>query len=178
MTAWMRGSLSGVADSEVVADAGVVAGQQVLPLIDHLARRGRRAADSTAASCLRPRHLIAIKVLGDHGPMTQHALGEALSLDPSNVVGLLNELEERGLIERRRDPADRRRHIVSLSSSGEGQLVLSESQIGHIEANLLKALSPAERAMLYDLLVRAVGGVMAEPCASNPCAGNPCMEDC
>jgi DNA-binding MarR family transcriptional regulator len=163
----MRGTLSGVADSEVMA------GQQILPLIDHLARLGRRAADSVSSGCLRPRHLIAIKVLGDHGPMTQHALGEALSLDPSNVVGVLNELEERGLIERRRDPADRRRHIVSLSSAGEGELALSESQIGHIEANLLKALSPAERATLYDLLVRAVGGVMAEPCTSNPC-----IEDC
>jgi DNA-binding MarR family transcriptional regulator len=165
----MRGTLSGVADSEVVA------GQQILPLIDHLARLGRRAADSTASSCLRPRHLIAIKVLGDHGPMTQHALGEALSLDPSNVVGVLNELEERGLIERRRDPADRRRHIVSLSSAGEGELALSESQLGHVEANLLKALSPAERATLYDLLVRAVGGVMQGPCVA---AANPCVKEC
>ena len=180
MTAWMRGSLSGVADSEVVTDAGVVAGQQVLPLIDHLARLGRRAADSTAASCLRPRHLIAIKVLGDHGPMTQHALGEALSLDPSNVVGLLNELEERGLITRRRDPVDRRRHIVELSAAGSGEVAQSYNQLGLVEDDLFGALSADERAALYGLLSRAVKA-LAPACETTTCAapepaGHPVVE--
>src|ERR1700756_1120272 len=92
------------------------ASRQILPLIDHLARVGRRATESFNAGCLRPRHVIALRLLGDRGPMTQHAVGIALSLDPSNVVGLLNELEERELITRRRDPADRRRHIVELSA--------------------------------------------------------------
>jgi DNA-binding MarR family transcriptional regulator len=150
-------------------------GRQVLPLIDHLARLGRRAADACdSANCLRPRHLIAIKVLGDRGPMTQHALGEALRLDPSNVVGLLNELEERGLIERRRDPADRRRHIVSLSSAGEGERALSDAQFTRLEDELLKALSAEERSQLYDLLARALGGVMPAPCDDTPCDGAPC----
>jgi DNA-binding MarR family transcriptional regulator len=169
-----------------VAEPRTRAGQQILPLIDHLARLGRRAADVGRSDCLRPRHLIAIKVLGDHGAMTQHALSEALSLDPSNVVGLLNELEERGLITRRRDPADRRRHIVSLSDHGESELGLSNSQFRLIEDNLLKALTPAERATLYDLLVRAVGGVMSQPCVAGtaedaacigPSANGPCVAD-
>jgi MarR family transcriptional regulator, lower aerobic nicotinate degradation pathway regulator len=155
---------------------GERAGQRVLPLIDHLARLGRRAADSCEQSgCLRPRHMIAVKVLGDRGPMTQHALGEALSLDPSNVVGLLNELEERGLIARRRDPADRRRHIVSLSPAGEGELAASHDVFRGIEDDLLKALTADERATLYDLLVRAVGGVMPGPCeAAGPGGPEPC----
>lgn len=150
-----------------MTDTEVTTGQQILPLINHLARLGRRAADSCeSAGCLRPRHLIAIKILDDHGPLTQHALGEALSLDPSNVVGLLNELEERGLIERRRDPADRRRHIVSLSPAGADSLAANDSQFRRIEDDLLKALSPAERSFLYDLLTRAVGGVISGPCAA------------
>jgi DNA-binding MarR family transcriptional regulator len=154
-----------------MADKDVTARRQVLPLVDHLARLGRRAADSRESSgCLRPRHLIAIKVLGDHGPMAQHALGEALSLDPSNVVGLLNELEERGLIERRRDPADRRRHIVSLSPAGTDSLEASDSDVKRVEDDLLKALTPGERAQLYDLLARAVGGVMPGDCIAAPCA--------
>jgi len=79
--------------------------QQLLPLLDHLARVGRRAAEATMSpGGLRPRHLIALKLLSEHGPASQQGLAEALSLDPSNVVGLLNELEERGLITRRRDP--------------------------------------------------------------------------
>src|ERR1700734_2015452 len=75
--------------------------QQLLPLLDHLARVGRRAAEATMSpGGLRPRHLIALKLLSEHGPASQQGLAEALSLDPSNVVGLLNELEERGLIVR------------------------------------------------------------------------------
>jgi DNA-binding MarR family transcriptional regulator len=170
-----RGILDGVAETKAMA------GQRILPLIDHLARLGRRAAGVGMSGCLRPRHLIALKVLGDYGAMTQHALGEALSLDPSNVVGLLNELEERGLITRRRDPADRRRHIVSLSDQGENELALSDCQFRAIEDDLLRALTPEERATLYDLLVRAVSGVTAQPCAggvtAQPCAGGGTAED-
>src|SRR6266700_8339671 len=99
--------------------------QQILPLIDHLARVGRRATETWMSGCLRPRHMIALRLLGERGPITQHAVGTALSLDPSNVVGLLNELEERGLITRRRDPADRRRHIVEVSPLGEDELALA-----------------------------------------------------
>lgn len=149
-----------------VDETGQCDGQQILPLVDHLARLGRRGlADSWEASgCLRPRHMVAVKVLGERGPMTQHALGEALTLDPSNVVGLLNELEKRGLITRQRDPADRRRHIVSLSPAGEGELTASREVFRGLEDELLRALTPDERATLHDLLARAVGGAMPGPC--------------
>jgi MarR family transcriptional regulator, lower aerobic nicotinate degradation pathway regulator len=133
--------------------------RRILPLIEHLARVGRRATDVCGSGCLRPRHLIALKLLGDHGPMTQHAVGTALSLDPSNVVGLLNELEERGLVTRRRDPADRRRHIVELSAAGAGELAQTYGQLGLVEDALFKTLTAGERATLYDLLARAVGAL-------------------
>src|ERR1700733_8713509 len=100
--------------------------QQLLSLLDHLAGVGRRAAEaSMAPGGLRPRHLIALRLLSENGPTTQQGLAEALRLDPSNVVGLLNELEERELITRRREPSDRRRHIVELSASGETELGLA-----------------------------------------------------
>lgn len=156
-----------------MAESEVLAGQQILPLIDHLARVGRRAVDTAVSGCLRPRHLIALRLLHERGPMPQHGLGAALSLDPSNVVGLLNELEERGLITRRRDPADRRRHIVSLSSNGEDELALTYSRLGLVEDELFSALSAAERATLYDLLIRAVGAASplyeGSPCEPSAC---------
>ncbi len=132
--------------------------QQVLPLIEYLARVARRAYDTCQEpGCLRPRHLIALSLLHDSGPLSQQALGEALSLDPSNVVGLLNELEERGLIVRQRDPADRRRHIVSLSAAGASELAASGDRSADIEDDMLAALSPAERTMLRDFLDRVAG---------------------
>jgi DNA-binding MarR family transcriptional regulator len=138
--------------------------QRLLPLLEHLARVGRRAAESSMSpGGLRPRHLIALKLLSERGPASQQSLAEALSLDPSNVVGLLNELEERGLITRRRDRADRRRHIVEVSPLGEDELALAYARLSDVEDDLLSALSTDERATLYDLLVRAVG-VKSPPC--------------
>jgi DNA-binding MarR family transcriptional regulator len=130
---------------------------QSLPLLDHLARVGRRAAEASTPGGLRPRHLHALGILSERGPLSQQGLGEVLSLDPSNVVGLLNELEERGLITRRRDPSDRRRHIVELSAPGEAALAAAYVRLGLVEDSLLAALNVEERATLYHLLVRAAG---------------------
>jgi DNA-binding MarR family transcriptional regulator len=145
---------------------------RLLPLVEHLARVGRRAAESSMApDGLRTRHLIALKLLCEQGPASQQGLAQALSLDPSNVVGLLNELEERQLITRRRDRADRRRHIVELSPLGEQELNLAFARLSSVEDDLLSALSAEERDTLYNLLVRAVG-VKSPQCAADeppPC---------
>lgn len=101
---------------------------------------------------------MALKVLADYGPTTQHELGKALNLDPGAVVGLLHELEESELISRRRDPADRRRQIVSLSENGAA--VFGGEHSTEIDDELLKTLAPSERAVLHDLLARAVGGTV------------------
>jgi DNA-binding MarR family transcriptional regulator len=133
---------------------------QLVPMLDYLARVGRRAAEH-APDGLRPRHVIALTLLNEQGAIGQQALAEALSLDPSNVVGLLNELEERELITRRRDPADRRRHIVDLSDKGVDELALASSRLGLIEDTMFAALSPEERETLHTLLSRVVGATSA-----------------
>ena len=151
--------------------------QQILPLIEYLARVGRRSAETCMTGCLRPRQLMALNLLGERGPMTQHTMGVALSLDPSNVVGLLNELEQRGLILRRRDPADRRRHIVELSAAGSGELAHTYDRLGVVEDELFKGLTAAERVALHGLLARAVEA-LTPTCETSPCAGPepaPCL---
>jgi DNA-binding MarR family transcriptional regulator len=138
--------------------------QRLLPLLEHLARVGRRAFDATLEpGGLRPRHLIALNLLRERGPASQQALADSLSLDPSNVVGLLNELEAGGLITRRRDSKDRRRHIVELSPRGQEELCGAYDRLRRIDDDLLSPLSTNERATLYDLLVRAVGA-KTPPC--------------
>lgn len=123
---------------------------------------------------LRPRHLHALGLLSERGPLTQQGLGEVLSLDPSNVVGLLNELEEPGLIIRRRDPVDRRRHIVEISAAGEDELAVAYLRLHLVEDELLATLSAEERATLYHLLVRAAG-TESPPCTANV---EPPSNDC
>ena len=105
----------------------------------------------------------ALNLLSERGPASQQALADSLSLDPSNVVALLNELEERQLITRRRDSADRRRHIVELSPKGKEELCGAYDRLGRLDDDLLSPLSARERATLYNLLVRAVGA-KTPPC--------------
>jgi len=142
--------------------------QRALVLIDHIARVARRRSElALAPSGLRPRHLVALTVLREHGALTQAALGDALRLDPTNLVGLLNELEEQGLLTRRRDPADRRRHIVDLSGEGVAALARAECALAAVEEQVLAALDDDERATLQALLARAASGQVAcDSCAA------------
>jgi DNA-binding MarR family transcriptional regulator len=134
-----------------------------LPLLDHLARVGRRAAETAALpDALRPRHLVLLTLLREHGTANQQGLAETLGLDPSNVVGLLNELEDRRLVTRRRDPADRRRHIVELSELGGTELAVAERRLACIEDQVFRALSARERAQLHHLLLQATGGQLPD----------------
>ena len=127
-------------------------------LLEHLARQSRRGAeDALAPLGLRPRHLVALTLLRE-GPATQQGLGDALSIDASNLVGLLNELEDAGLAARRRDPEDRRRHIVELTTRGTTTLAAAERALTAVEDDVLGSLAPEERAQLHDLLLRASGG--------------------
>ena len=79
-------------------------------------------------------------------------------MDANNVVLLLNELEDRGHIARRRDPTDRRRHRVELTAAGRRALVKAEHAQESIEEDVLGALNPEERATLWRLLTRALYG--------------------
>ena len=79
-----------------------------------------------------------------------------MHLDPNNCVLLLNAMESSGWIERRRDPADRRRHIVVLTTAGREALASAEHAMGGLEAEVLSTLEPSEREVLRDLLSRAL----------------------
>ncbi len=130
-----------------------------LALLSHVARLGKRDADRELCTRgLRTAHLVLLTLLRDHGETSQAALVDVLRLDPSNIVGLLNELERRDLIVRRRDPDDRRRHIVELAPSGYEELDLIETRLAAVEDQLLGVLGPEEREALHELLLRAVVG--------------------
>jgi len=141
---------------------------QSLALLSHLARVGQREAETVLPSGLRTAHLMLLTLLRDHGAATQTGLAEALRLDPSNLVGLLNDLERREMVVRRRDPEDRRRHIVALSEAGIAELDRTEACLTAVEDGLLSPLAPEERVTLHDLLMRAAGGQLPPEACAGP----------
>ncbi|MCW3068713.1 MAG: putative transcriptional regulatory protein for hcr operon [Solirubrobacterales bacterium] len=103
---------------------------------------------------LKPRETHALLRLRDGGAMSQQALGVALDIDASNLVALLNDLESESLISRRRDPADRRRHVVEVSKRGTKLLSEVEHAAAEVEDDFFDALDDDERVALQGLLSR------------------------
>src|SRR3954462_5614152 len=73
----------------------------------------RRLRDAHTAHNLKPRQFQILGLLHDHGALAQRDLVQTMDVDPSILVTLLNPLEADGLVARERDPADRRRHVVT-----------------------------------------------------------------
>lgn len=112
------------------------------------------------------RLVMALGYLRDHDSAPQQELAEALCMDANNVVLLLNELEDLGHVSRRRDPADRRRHIVEITQAGCEALERAEVAQEDIEDDILRGLDAGERTTLWNLLTRALYSV--EPGAAEP----------
>ena len=103
---------------------------------------------------LHPYHHAILIVLAEGSRETQGAIADALGYDRGQLVGLLDELEERGLVERRRDPKDRRRHLVRLTGEGKKMLRRLRALSVEIEDDFLSPLSEKERASLHGHLLR------------------------
>lgn len=113
----------------------------------------RHATDEVLGMSLK--EYVALATLRDHERVTQQMLCESIHLDPNNCVLLLNALEASGLAERRRDPADRRRHHVEITPAGREALVKAERALESVEDQVLAGLSQDERHTLHELLLRA-----------------------
>ncbi len=122
----------------------------------------RRATEDVIG--MRLKQLIALDHLRDKESCLQQGLGQMLMLDANNCVLLLNDLGEAGYVERRRDPADRRRHIVEITPAGIAALEEAERKLETLEDEVLANLSQAERVQLHDLLAKALAGHDPDGC--------------
>jgi MarR family transcriptional regulator, lower aerobic nicotinate degradation pathway regulator len=113
----------------------------------------RRAAEDLEAAGFSLYDYSVLALLAQGTCEGQMSIADVLRLDRSQLVGLLDGLEERGLIERRRDPNDRRRHTVSLTGEGKRQLTRLRAVVKRIEEEFLAPLEPAARVQLHGLLV-------------------------
>lgn len=124
-------------------------------LLTRLNRQVYRAAIEAGLG-MHPKQYAVLSLLRED-QMTQQALGTALHVDANTVVHLLNDAEEQGWAERRRDPNDRRRHVVALTAKGKQALDRAEERFDAVESEVLAALSAEDQAKLTELLRRALG---------------------
>ena len=112
--------------------------------------RATRAFEETG---LTPYHYAVLLSLAEHSHDTQGAIADALGYDQGQLVGLLDELEERGFVERRRDPVDRRRQLVSVTPAGRRELSRLRALSRKLEDELVAPLNQRQRKQLHELLL-------------------------
>jgi DNA-binding MarR family transcriptional regulator len=139
----------------MTARATTRAGTGTIVLVTRLARAIylRSSVDLVGMNL---RNMVVLAYLRDHPSVSQQAMTEDLSMDSNTGVLVLNDLEDLEYVERRRDRADRRRHIVEITDAGLEALERAEVAQESIEDEMLEGLDPAERATLRRLLVKAL----------------------
>ena len=132
----------------------------VMVLIPRLAKQILRRSDPALLG-MHMRDLIALTYIRDHNGAPQQDLADVMSMDSNNVVLVLNDLEDRGYVLRRRDPDDRRRHRVDITAAGSAAAGKAEQAQRDVENDVLQAITDSERSTLHALLARVVHS--AEP---------------
>ncbi|MFC9588948.1 MarR family winged helix-turn-helix transcriptional regulator [Streptomyces sp. NPDC056944] len=133
---------------------------QSLPtwLLGRVAARGRgMVADAIAAEGLKLMHHAVLAATAECGPVTQADLGRRLAVDPKDMVGILNHLQEQGLVLRSPHPSDRRKNAVTVTSEGVAVLLRCGALAEVANAELLAPLTPDEGKQLMALLTRLQG---------------------
>lgn len=123
----------------------------MLALLGHEAMR--RLKDAHTANDLTPRQFHILGLLHDHGPLAQTDLAAETDTAASVLVTQLNPLEAEGLVTRRRDPRDRRRHLVVLTEAGQQRLQDAAAAQQEVEDGLFRSLTGTQRSQLAQLLV-------------------------
>ncbi|MBC2865338.1 MarR family winged helix-turn-helix transcriptional regulator [Streptomyces mexicanus] len=127
-------------------------------LLGRAAARGRAlVAEALAVEGMKMWPHVVLSAVRDLAPVAQADLGRSVALDPKDLVGVLNDLQSAGLVERAPDPRDRRKNAVTLTDEGARVLDRCERLAREANDTLLAPLSPAEREQFMELLIRVSG---------------------
>ncbi|WP_326674313.1 MULTISPECIES: MarR family winged helix-turn-helix transcriptional regulator [unclassified Streptomyces] len=130
---------------------------QSLPswLVGRVAARARGlVADALAAEGLKLMHHAVLAATAEYGPVAQAELGRRLAVDPKDMVGILNDLQQAKLVLRTPDPVDRRKNAITVTPEGMAALTRCAALAEAANAELLAPLTPEEQNQLMALLAR------------------------
>jgi DNA-binding MarR family transcriptional regulator len=118
-------------------------------------RRGELTAEVLAPFGVTGRQVAVLIAVDDRVPLSQQEVARRLGVDRTTMVDLVDELEAKGLVQRRQDPADRRRNVVALTPAGTSALDGASRATRDAERRFLAELSGAQAAAFREAL-RAV----------------------
>jgi DNA-binding MarR family transcriptional regulator len=114
-----------------------------------------RANELLAPLGLRTPHYGVLMHLANQQGLTQQQLADSLGMHRNAMVGLIDELEDRQLVRRERDPRDRRAHHIRLTDHAHELLGEADIAVDALESEIFEGLSDSERIRLVSLLRRA-----------------------
>jgi DNA-binding MarR family transcriptional regulator len=126
----------------------------MLLLMPRLVGRAKRlkVPDEIASLRLAPRHLSLFAYLLFDGPLAVNELATRLEVTPATVSLMVGELTQKGVLERREDPADRRRTIVSISEAQRPAVDAWLSRSAEAWRTALEPLTPEQRQLFVDTM--------------------------
>jgi MarR family transcriptional regulator, lower aerobic nicotinate degradation pathway regulator len=130
-------------------ELGVFSGYLLARLGDASRRRWAQALEPEG---LHPRHFGVMTMVAAQPGMSQQQLHEKTAIDPSSMVAVIDDLQARGLAERRPDPDDRRARAIFLTEQGEQTLKRVRGLAAEQQREFFAALSAEERRELHVLL--------------------------
>jgi DNA-binding MarR family transcriptional regulator len=108
---------------------------------------------------LRVRHYSVLGCVRDCGPMSQQDIGSYLRIDPATMVDTVDDLENRGYVQRKRRDSDRRSYLVSVTNEGEKAAVRISELMQRLDDEFLADLTGPQQLQLHRLLSKLSGGV-------------------
>jgi DNA-binding MarR family transcriptional regulator len=112
----------------------------------------RLVNDALSAADARKWHYAVLATLDEFGPASQAELSNRTTIYRSDLVAVINELTDRGMVERSADPADRRRNVITLTRQGSRQLRRLDDVLTEAQNQVFAPLSVREREQLTRLL--------------------------
>jgi DNA-binding MarR family transcriptional regulator len=122
----------------------------------------KRFAELVGKIGLEPRHFAVLRAAGERAGQSQQAIAARLHIPPSTMVALVDHLESWKMLERRRDPADRRSYIVHVTPAGTTLLRKALDLANQQEKRVCAGLSEEERSTLLTLLGRVAANLDIE----------------
>ena len=132
-------------------------------LLTMAARTGQELAKDRLASLGLSVQLCGVLNLLAEGPVSQHLLGEQLGIDRTSVVELIDELEQKGAVVRRRNPDDRRSYALELTATGRSLQKRAARAFDAAAAEYFGPLSQDEQQVLAEMLRRVISGARDRP---------------